>query len=214
MKKKYYTIIIRLRNFLLSIMRISHLTFGQSTNLLIVCVHGFQANAGYWLPFISNLNFQRVKLYVLNINYDSLTETSDVSKYISDLLAAQTSTFDKVYIICHSLGSYAASFINQPGLIFIHLAPSFLFSSIDFSGLNEFFDDHLKLEKYIVPFDFDVSVSNHINSFFLIPDCDHLFSYKIPSKIIPRTFYVRANHFNIVDHLSDFSNTFSFPLNH
>ena len=82
----------------------------KSKTKTIVFIHGFYANAGYWLPYLTN--FKNYRIVLLNINYNDLLNSDNMIVASNSLLRNVNSGNNFYALISHSLGTVVSNFIG------------------------------------------------------------------------------------------------------
>ena len=86
------------------------IVLNKSKNKPILFIHGFYANAGYWLPYLPF--FKEHKIVLLNLDYYFLLDSNDKISKIIEIIEALNLQNDIYAIIGHSLGTIISNFIN------------------------------------------------------------------------------------------------------
>ncbi len=165
----------------------------------ILFIHGFYANAGFWLPYIEYFN--DYKLVILNLK---VNELNNIEKIIETFKNKSVSEIN--YIISHSLGSIFStkfSFSNKTTLFdicpighskcidknnFIYKISTL--TGIDLNKINEDFDyiENSYKKKFR-----SKMIDNKV---LLIPDKDEYFNYNASDL---STIFFEGNHFNVLN---------------
>lgn len=94
----------------------------------VVLLHGLFANAGYWLPYLEQLQSFRVSL--LGIDYEGVLDSGMPLSTLAqeaELLVGDGAA----HLACHSFGCIVAPYFSRPWLSRTFLCPTFAALSID-----------------------------------------------------------------------------------
>jgi hypothetical protein len=82
----------------------------KSKTQTIVFIHGFYANAGYWLPYLAS--FKNYRIVLLNINYNDLLYSNNMIQATNSLFQSIHFGNEVVALISHSLGTVVSNYID------------------------------------------------------------------------------------------------------
>jgi hypothetical protein len=185
---------------------INIIVLNKSKDKTIVFIHGFYANAGYWLPYLPF--FKGYKIVLLNLNYFELLNSTDKVHAIFDLVKNLQLGNRLEAIVSHSLGTIISNFICKKSIGFhFDICPV---SYALRSDTNGFVNDiklrinesrfsirrNLSLVDLLIK---DTSEYMSKNSFLYIPDSDKYFSYKSTDN---PEYIFKGDHFEIVNAIS------------
>lgn len=178
----------------------------KSKDKSIILIHGFYANAGYWLSYLPF--FRDYKIILLNLNYFSLLNSNDKVKTIfNDLKTLQLENRIEA-IISHSLGTIISSFIIYPSIGFhFDICPvSYAFRSDTNGFVNDLnfrinesgntIRNNLNLVDLLIKETSDYMMKS---SFLYIPNSDQYFKYKSTDN---PEFIFEGDHFEIENAIS------------
>ena len=172
----------------------------------IVFIHGFYANAGFWLNYIDY--FKEYCLIFLNIDFLNNYKIDTEKTLFNDIVKKKG--YDIIAVISHSLGTFFSStFLLSKNIIQYDICPIGIGGNIDESRFvnsislktnqsEEIILNDLKLIKYQY---FDAPFfENSDNKILYIPDSDDYFNYydSVFLKV-----YFSGDHFNINNAIID-----------
>jgi hypothetical protein len=185
---------------------VDKIVLNKSKNKSIVFIHGFYANAGYWLPYLPF--FKDYKIILLNLDYFLLLDSNNKISKVTETLESLNLENNIHSIIGHSLGTIISNFFNYSSIKYhFDICPVSYASRIDTNGfindilsrINES-EENIKRNLNLVDLfiieskDFMVKKSKHF-----IPDADQFFNYKSTANA---KFIFKGDHFNITNAIS------------
>lgn len=189
---------------------INQIVLNKSKDKSIIFIHGFYANAGYWLPYLSF--FKNYKIILLDINYVYLLNSDDRISEIIKVINSLNLGGNIKAILGHSLGTIISSFINKQSVSFyFDICPV---SYSNRSDTNGFINDiiyrmgetefNIRKNLYLVDLLINESkVFRLINSHLFIPDSDKYFNYEYSNNI---EYSFQGDHFEITNAVIKISN--------
>ncbi len=183
------------------------LILNKSKDKSILFIHGFYANAGYWLPYLSF--FKEYKIILLNLDYNCLLNTNDKKSKVIESIQSLKLENNIHAIIGHSLGTIISNFINCPSIKFhFDICPVSYASRINTSGfvndirsrINEH-EINIKTNLNLVDLFINESKDYMLKkSILFIPNEDQYFIYKSTTNT---AFTFKGDHFDITNAISD-----------
>jgi hypothetical protein len=183
------------------------IVLNKSKNKTIVFIHGFYANAGYWLPYLPF--FKPYRIVLLDINYLDLLASDNRISAARELFK-EFKLKDGVYAtISHSLGTVISGFMNLEAMgRRFEICPVGFSNRSDTSGfihdiqerVNEpgsQINSNLLLVDRLINECKDYAVKNSIR---YIPDSDQYFTYH---KRFSEDITFQGDHFDITEAIVD-----------
>lgn len=180
---------------------INYFVINKSKQKALLLIHGLYANAGFWLPYLSEL--KKYRIIILSIDYISFLDNNCKYKLIEKVLEDMKLENDLIAIISHSLGTIVSQNIRiSESTLKIEICPIYFSNRIN----NELFVDQLtskisisknNIRKQLLIV--EEVINETINSSFqnvvrYIPINDDYFEYILNSK---EKIYFEGDHFNI-----------------
>jgi len=173
----------------------------------IVFIHGFYANAGYWLPYLTS--FKDYRIVLLNINYNDLLSSDNMIVAANSLLRNVNSGNRFCALISHSLGTVVSNFIDAELVNYrFEICPvgySKRFDTVGFvsdirsriyQGEKEIITSLLLVDQLIS----ESKIYFQHNSVLYVPDEDRYFTYTdVPDNKIS----FKGDHFDISEAMAD-----------
>lgn len=117
---------------------INYFVINKSKEKSVLLIHGLYANAGFWLPYLSEL--KKFRVIILSIDYISFLNNNCKYKLIENLLEDMKLENNLKAIISHSLGTIVSqNIITSKSTLKIEICPVYFSNRIN----NELFIDHL-----------------------------------------------------------------------
>ena len=188
----------------------NQIVLNKSRNKTIVFIHGFYANAGFWLPYLPY--FKEYKIVLLNINYVSILNSDNKILEISKIISSLNLGVNIEAIISHSLGTIISSFINNKSVgFYFDICPVSFSKRSDTIGfindvINRMGETESKIKKNLLLVDLLIEESKDyslINSHHFIPDSDQFFNYESSSN---KRYLFQGDHFEITNAVSKITN--------
>lgn len=180
---------------------INYFVINKSKEKSVLLIHGLYANAGFWLPYLSE--FKKFRVIILSIDYISFLNNNCKYKLIENLLEDLKLENNLKAIISHSLGTIVSqNIITSKSTLKIEICPVYFSNRIN----NELFIDHLNSkisyskndirEQLLIVEEF---INESIDSSFqnvvrYVPLKDDYFEYILNSN---EKVYFEGDHFNI-----------------
>jgi surfactin synthase thioesterase subunit len=163
--------------------KLNSIVLNKSKDKSIIFLHGFYANAGYWLPYVSA--FQEYKLVLLNLDYGSILQSEVLLNQAIVEIEHLALSINVKAIVGHSLGTIISNKIDLKGIARYDICPVGYADRID---SNQFISDihslvghskseiknNLELLDQLFPL---LIASNSPNTYKYIPTSDRYFSY-------------------------------------
>jgi hypothetical protein len=188
----------------------NQIVLNKSRNKTVVFIHGFYANAGFWLPYLPY--FKDYKIVFLNINYFKLLNSKQQIALITENTNSLNFNDDVVAVISHSLGTIISNFITKhPNGIYFDICPVAYSNRTDTKGfVNDILirvdetENNIRNNLRLVDLLINKSKEYMLNDRLLfIPDSDQYFIYQ---QTINREFLFKGDHFEITNAISCITN--------
>jgi hypothetical protein len=188
----------------------NQIVLNKSRNKTVVFIHGFYANAGFWLPYLPY--FKDYKIVFLNINYLKLLNSKEQIALIIENINALNFNDNVVAVIGHSLGTIISNFITKhQNVIYFDICPVAYSNRTDTNGfVNDILirvdeteyniRNNLKLVDLLINKSREYMLNDRI---LFIPDSDQYFIYQ---QTINREFLFKGDHFEITNAISCITN--------
>lgn len=188
----------------------NQIVLNKSRDKTIVFIHGFYANAGFWLPYLPY--FKEYKIVLLNINYSVLLNSKEQIAVITENINALRFDNGVVAVISHSLGTIISNFIYEhSNCVYFDICPVAYSNRSDTNGFVN--DIHLRVDETknkirnnlkLVDLLINKSSGYLLNDRLLfIPDSDQYFTYQQTSN---SKFLFKGDHFEITNAISYITN--------
>ena len=165
----------------------------------IIFIHGFQSNAGFWLPYLTY--FENYQLIFLNIDFANPESFEKIKFEINNQIET---SIEIIAIISHSLGSFLSSFFAfEKSIKQFDICPVGFSLRINKVKFIKSISNKLQLDEQLINNDFD-AIENIYYSKTFYKDTDMKYLY-IPTsdpffKYLDSDFPIRifnGDHFNI-----------------
>lgn len=185
---------------------VGKIILNKSKNKTIVFIHGFYANAGYWLPYLPF--FKEYKIILLNLDYYFLLNSNDKISKVTETVESLNLEYEIHAIIGHSLGTIISNFINNSSIKFhFDICPVSHASRLDTNGfvndiLSRINESEENVKRNLNLVDVFINESKDFmlkKSLHFIPDADQYFNYNSTTKA---EFKFKGDHFNITNAIS------------
>jgi hypothetical protein len=185
---------------------VDKIVLNKSKNKTIVFIHGFYANAGYWLPYLPF--FKDYKIILLNLDYYFLLNSNDKISKVTETVESLNLENDIHAIIGHSLGTIISNFINYSSIKFhFDICPVSHASRLDTNGfvndiLSRINESEENIKRNLNLVDLFINESKNFmlkTSMLFIPDADQYFNYYSTANA---EFTFKGDHFNITNAIS------------
>lgn len=184
----------------------NQIVLNKSRDKTIVFIHGFYANAGFWLPYLPY--FKDYKIVLLNINYSVLLNSKEQIALITENINTLRIDDGIVAVISHSLGTIISNFIYPHSIcVYFDICPVAYSNRTDTNGfINEILfrvcetKSDIRINLKLVDLLINKSSRYMLNERLLfIPDSDQYFTYHQTSN---REFLFQGDHFEISNAIS------------
>ena len=188
----------------------NQIVLNKSRDKTIVFIHGFYANAGFWLPYLTY--FKEYKVVLLNINYSVLLNSKEQIAVITESIYALRFDNGVVAVISHSLGTIISNFIYyHSNCAYFDICPVAYSNRSDTNGfVNDILfrvgEKEKNIRNNLMLVDLLIYKSKEYllnNKLFLIPDSDQYFTYQKTSNC---EFIFKGDHFDITNAISHITN--------
>ncbi len=185
---------------------VGRIVFNKSKNKTIVFIHGFYANAGYWLPYLPF--FKDYKIILLNLDYYFLLNSKDTISKVTETIESLNLDNDIHAIIGHSLGTIISNFIIYSSIKFhFDVCPVSHASRLDTNGfvndiLSRINESEENIRRNLNLVDLFINESRDFmlkKSLLFIPNADQYFNYNSTANV---EFTFKGDHFNITNAIS------------
>lgn len=189
---------------------LNQIVLNKSRDKTVVFIHGFYANAGFWLPYLPY--FKEYKVVLLNIDYSILLNSKEQIAVITESINAFKFNDGVVAVISHSLGTIISNFIYQNLIsIYFDICPVAYSNRFDTSGFvsDIFFRvgeteknirNNLRLVDLLIYKSREYMLNNRL---LFIPNSDQYFTYQQTSN---PEYIFKGDHFEITDAISSITN--------
>jgi hypothetical protein len=184
----------------------NQIVLNKSRDKTVVFIHGFYANAGFWLPYLPY--FKEYKIVILNINYSALLNSNEQIAVITENINSLRFDDGMVAVISHSLGTIISNFINEhSNCVFFDICPVVHSNRSDTNGfVNDILlrvgetEKNIRNNLWLVDLLIYKSREYILNNRLLfIPDSDQYFTYQQTNN---REFLFKGDHFDIKNAIS------------
>lgn len=184
----------------------NQIVLNKSRNKALVFIHGFYANAGFWLPYLPY--FKEYKIILLDINYSLLLNSKEQIAVAIENTNAIRFDDSVVAFISHSLGTIISNFIyDHSNCVYFDICPVAYSNRSDTNGfINDILfrvgetqkniRDNLKLVDLLICKSKEYILENKL---LFIPDSDQYFMYQKTSNY---DFIFKGDHFEITNAIS------------
>ncbi|NQV77757.1 MAG: hypothetical protein HQ490_05310 [Lutibacter sp.] len=188
----------------------TQIVLNKSRDKTLVFIHGFYANAGFWLPYLPY--FKEYKIVLLNINYSVLLNSNKQIAVITENISALRFDDGVVAVISHSLGTIFSNFINDHSkYVFFDICPVAYSNRSDTNGfVNDILlrvgETKKNIRNNLLLVDLLIYKSREFildNRLLFIPDSDQYFTYQKTSN---SEFIFKGDHFEITNAISLINN--------
>jgi len=182
---------------------VNQIVLNKSRDRTIIFIHGFYANAGYWLPYLPY--FKEYKIILLNINYSILLNSKERINLINENINALRFNDKVVAVISHSLGTVISNFINEQSISeYFDICPVSYSNRSDTNGfvndiLNRVGESETTIRSNLFLVDLLINESKEYmlnNRLLFIPDSDEYFTYHQTKN---REYKFIGDHFDITN---------------
>ncbi len=179
----------------------------KSKSETIVFIHGFYANAGYWLPYLTS--FKNYRIILLNINYNDLLNSDNMIVAANSLLRNVNSGNSFYALISHSLGTVLSNFVEADlANKRFEICPVGFSKRSDTAGFISDLksrvsqvEEEIKTNLFLVDQLIDDSrIYLQNNSIKYVPDSDQYFNY---SDLSNNEISFKGDHFDINEAILD-----------
>jgi hypothetical protein len=184
---------------------IQKIIFNKSKIETIIFIHGLYANAGFWLPYLSN--FKKYRIVILNIDYLKYLNNKDILSRLELYFEKFELSKNIVAIVSHSLGTFIGSFLNSKwSPIRFDICPIIFGRRTDIDRFSKKISEMTNCD--IDEISYNIRLTDSIvigkKSFkefriIFIPKEDYFFEYSIPIECQVEIF--QGDHFEVSESL-------------
>jgi hypothetical protein len=184
----------------------NQIVLNKSRVKTVLFVHGFYANAGFWLPYLPY--FKEYKIVLLNFNYSKLLNSKEQIAVINENINSLILNDNLIAVISHSLGTIISNFINKhPNAVYFDICPVAYSNRTDTLGfVNDILvrvsetENNIRNNLKLVDLLINKTREHMMNDRLLfIPESDQYFTYQQTSN---REFLFKGDHFEITNAIS------------